>query len=252
MADTILALTALGQALKAKIEQGNGLIPLKITRIVSASGTSPDLINLTDVVNPKLEFGITRVSSQGARTIIEAILTNTGAPSDGVPPLAVGYPMSQVGFYAIDPDEGEILYRISQYDNPIYVPAAQERGWTYTPSFNIVTGNATTVLIEISAVGTVPMSVFNEHIESLVMSEAGVHGIRFFEDQLQLWDGTQWQNVSMGTPPVAWQFSIVGGILSNNIPYGSMTPNEDANTLDFLPGFVAVADETLILLQGGH
>jgi len=248
MADTILALTALGQALKAKIEQGNGLIPLKITRIVSASGTSPDPTNLTAVVNPKLEFGITRVSSQGARTTIETILTNTGAPSDGVPPLATGYPMSQVGFYAEDPDEGEILYRISQYDNPIYVPSAQERGWTYTPSFNIVTGNATTVLIEISAVGTVPMSVFNEHVEALVMSEAGVHGIRFFEDQLQIWDGAQWQNVTTGTPPVTWQFMIINGLLLNTIPYGSITPNEDANTLVFFPGFATVANETLILL----
>jgi len=248
MADTILALTALGQALKAKIEQGNGQIPLKITRIVSASGTDPDPTNLTAVINPKLEFGITRVSTQGARTTIETILTNTGAPSDGVPPLATGYPMSQVGFYAEDPDEGEILYRISQYDNPIYVPAAQERGWTYTPSFNIVTGNATTVLIEISAVGTVPMSVFNEHVEALVKSEAGVHGIRFFDEHLQIWNGAEWENVTTGTPPLVGQFSVINGVLSNTVIYGSTSPNENANTLTFLTGFAMVADETLILL----
>jgi len=248
MADTILALTIAGQALKAKIEQGNGLIPLEITRIVSASGTDPDPTSLTDVVGPKLEFGITSVSTQGARTTIATVLTNMGSPSESIPPLAAGYSMSQVGFYAIDPDEGEILYRISQYDNPIYVPAASERGWTYTPSFNIVTGNATTVIIEIDATGNAPMSALTDHIERLVASEAGVHGIRFYEDVLQVFDGEEWVNVSIGPPPNAGQFSIDSGVLSNTIVYGSMSPNGVANTLEMNPGLSLMAGETLILL----
>ena len=192
MADTILKLTVQGEALKAKIEQGDGMIPLEITRIVSASGFSPNPLILTDVINPQLEFGVTGRSTDGPRTTINTLLTNAGDPGGGIPPLAVGYSMSQVGFFAVDPDLGEILYRISQYDNPIYVPAASERGWTYTPTFNIVTGNATTVIIEINATGSVPMDVFIEHVDSVVMSTAGVHGIRFWDGYLQVWDGSEW------------------------------------------------------------
>jgi hypothetical protein len=247
MADTILALTVSGQALKAKIEQGNGLIPLEITRIVSASGVSHDPINLTALIDPKLEFSITNVSTQGARTTISAALSNMGDSSAGIPPLAAGYPMSQVGFYAIDPDEGEILYRISQYDNPIYIPAAQERGWTYTPSFNIVTGNATTVIIEINAAGYAPMSALTSHIEDTVASAAGVHSIRFYDDKLQIWNGSEWLNVSLGTSNTG-QFSIADGVLSNTILYGSIAPNETANTFTINPGLAAMTGETLYLL----
>jgi hypothetical protein len=193
MADTILALTESGQALKAKIEQGNGTIPLKITRIVSGSGTSTNPTGLTALVSPEMEFGITSSSTEGARTTIEAILTNVGDPGQGKPPLAVGYPMSQVGFYALDPDKGEILYRISQYGKPIYVPPASEYGWTYAPAFNIITGNASTVIVEISMDGYAPMSTLAAHIEDPVMSEDGVHGLRFHGDFLQAWDGEGWQ-----------------------------------------------------------
>jgi len=200
MSDTILAFTTLGAALQAKIKQGNGQIPLNITRIVSASGTSPNPTSLTGVINPKLEFGITGRSTSGARTTISTMITNIGDAQQGIPPLDVGYPISQVGFYAVDPDEGEILYMISQYDNPVYAPAASERGWTYTPSFNIITGNATTVIIEINAVGFVPMDVFVQHVNDTVYSESGVHGLRYYEGYLQAWDGTEW--IDVGGPPV--------------------------------------------------
>ena len=241
MADTILKLTTKGEALKAKIEQGEGTIPLEFTRIVSASGTSPNPTSLTDVINPKLEFGVTARSTEGARTTINTILTNAGDPDKDIPPLAVGYTMSQVGFYAIDPDEGEVLYRISQYDNPIYVPAASERGWTYTPSFNMVTGNATTVIIEINATGGVPMDVFIEHAEAPVLSAVGIHGVRFKDGYLQFWNDTDWELLPSSV------FRIIGEKLSNSVPFGAIEPNENAHTLAFQPGF-AMVDSKIINL----
>ncbi|MDR2044151.1 MAG: hypothetical protein LBQ15_07250 [Clostridium sp.] len=149
-----LALTAAGQILKAKIEAGSGTIPLTITRIVTASGTSDDPLNLTAVVNEQQEFTITGRSTTGPRTTITAHLTNAGNPNEGIAPLAHGYPLTQIGFYALDPDAGEILYRISQFAEPNYVPAASERGWTYEPTFNFITGNASTVNITIDTAGT--------------------------------------------------------------------------------------------------
>ncbi|MDR0905751.1 MAG: hypothetical protein LBN00_06215 [Oscillospiraceae bacterium] len=140
-----LALTAKGQALKAKIEMGAGTIPLSITRITSGSGTSEDPLNLNAVVDEQQEFVITGRTTQGARTGISAVLTNVG--------LAVGYPLAQIGFYAIDPDEGEILYRISQFAEPNQVPSANDHPWTYQPTFSIVTGNASEVIVNVDLAG---------------------------------------------------------------------------------------------------
>ena len=136
-----LGLTTAGQALKAKIEMGEGAIPLELTRITTASGMSNDPLNLTAGVDEQQQYTIISKSTVGERTILSAVLTNTG--------LTVGYPMSQILFYAIDPDVGEILYRITQFANPIPVPAESERNWKHKPKFNIVTGNASEVIINI-------------------------------------------------------------------------------------------------------
>lgn len=152
-----LALTAAGQALKAKIEAGYGTVALKITRIVTASGTSDDPLNLTDVVNQQQEFTITGRSTEDARTTIMAALTNAE--------LSKGYTLSQIGFFALDPDVGEILYRISQFETPNYVPASTERGWTYKPSFNFFTGNAKEVVVKIDPSGIATLDAIYKSVE---------------------------------------------------------------------------------------
>ncbi len=153
MSDVNLALTTAGQALKAKIEAGEGKLPLDITRIVTGAGTSFDPLNLTEVVDFRQEFSITGRVTTGARTSISALLSNYGNPDAGIAPLLRGYPLSQIGFYANDPDDGEILYRISQFDAPNWVPAMSERGWMYEPTFNIITGNASEVVVHIDPSG---------------------------------------------------------------------------------------------------
>lgn len=152
-----LALTAAGQRLKAKIEAGFGTIALKITRIVTASGTSDEPLLLTDVVNQKQEFTITGRYTEDARTTIKAVLTNAE--------LSKGYTLSQIGFYALDPDDGEILYRISQFETPNYVPASTERGWTYEPSFNFFTGNASAVIVKIDPAGIATLDAIYKSVE---------------------------------------------------------------------------------------
>lgn len=152
-----LALTAAGQRLRAKIEAGYGTIALKITRIVTASGTSDTPLALTDVVNQKQEFTITGRYTEDARTTIKAVLTNAE--------LSKGYTLSQIGFYALDPDEGEILYRISQFETPNYVPASTERGWTYEPSFNFFTGNASDVDVKIDPSGIATLAAIYGAVE---------------------------------------------------------------------------------------
>jgi len=165
--NTILALTNQGRALNAKIQEGNGTIPLEILEIVSAAGRTefPELA--TGLVDPKLSFDIISSKSDLAITSINALLTNAGNPDKGIPPLAEGYPLTQIGIFARDPDLGRILYRISQYENPIPIPAASERGMSYEPTFEITTSNASTVIIEIDPHGLVTRAYFDEQIEQL-------------------------------------------------------------------------------------
>ena len=351
MADTNLALTTAGQALKAKIEMGGGTIPLEITRIVTASGTSPDPLNLTAVVNEQQTFTITGRTTTGPRTEITAILTNMGNPgaSPPIPPLASGYALSQIGWYAIDPDDGEILYRISQFDAPNYVPAASERGWTYEPTFNIITGNASEVIVQIDPSGFTsmqdiwnsielsgqdvqgastriqfreaddapgytpvsPITLYNgakiteirlfqdpanpagnyvqialpitvleaimnqitgqslaemleltpegtfgfveglkNHTEEAVASENGIHGMRYWDDMLQIWDGAEWVDVATGDPqPSTGTFSVdANGVLANTTPFGNVSPNAKGLTLTFMPGFASASGTTLNLV----
>jgi hypothetical protein len=157
MSDTNLALTAKGQALMAKIALGNGTIPLEITRIVTSSEAAPDPLNSTALVAEEQQFSIIGKQTIGARSIIRTYLNNFGNPlaTPPVPALAQGYPLVQIGFYATDPDEGEILMRISQFDNPNYVPAISERAWEFEPTFNFVTGNASSVIIQIDPAASV-------------------------------------------------------------------------------------------------
>ena len=253
MSNIHMALTLKGQELNAKIQAGNGDIPLEITRIVSASGYSDNPLELEDVIDRKQTAQIIRRTVTGVRAAIEITLSNQGNTTTGESPLTAGYALTQFGMYAIDPDEGEILYRISQFDTPNYVPAATEMGWTINPTWNFTVGNASEVIVHIDPSGMATAGDLNNHIDQDVMSEHGVHGLRYYEGVLQAHDGTEWVNIAVGTPPptpppVNGQFFVVDGVLSSNFSFGSIAPNGVANTLWFNPGVVTVTGKTLNLL----
>jgi hypothetical protein len=220
MNDINLALTAKGQALMAKISLGAGTIPLEITRIVTSSQASPDPLNSTALVEEQQEFTVLGKQTTGARSAIRCYLNNFGNPSatPPEPPLAQGYSMVQIGFYANDPDEGEILMRISQFGSPNYVPAANERAWEFEPTFNFVTGNASEVIIEISP--TDPL--LQEHIDTLIRTENGVHGLRLWGGNLQYWDIDlqEWVTIQTGGN----ESFGVGHVTELRSSYDSTTP----------------------------
>jgi len=252
MGNIHMALTLKGQALNAKIQAGNGDIPLEITRIVSASGYSENPLELDDVINKEQTAQIIKRKVTGVRAAIEITLSNQGNPTTGEPPLTAGYTLSQFGMFAIDPDEGEILYRISQFDTPTYVPAATEMGWVINPTWNFTVGNASEVIVTIDPTGMATVGDLNNHIEQNVMSQNGVHGLRYYEGVLQAFNGREWVNIATGElpppPPITGQFTIEDGVLLNDTSFGSVAPNGVANTLWFNPGLATVTDETLNLL----
>jgi len=104
--------TAAGLALQAKMELG---VSLNITRIVAGTGLSTDLENVESVTDPRQQLTVTGMDQRGTQAFIFAILSNQG--------LVEGYDLTQIGIYADDPDDGEILYRIAQFDRSYPISA---------------------------------------------------------------------------------------------------------------------------------
>ena len=111
-----LVLTKKGQLLQAKV--GTGVV-LALTKMKLGSGVLPkgtSLEDLTDLVTPEQNVGIAakEVLTDQKMCKISATITNVG--------LSAGYYVRELGVFANDPDEGEILYAVTSDSEPDYLP----------------------------------------------------------------------------------------------------------------------------------
>ncbi len=139
----ISTVTNKGYALQAKLLSTD---KLEITRVVSGSGScaTTQLINQTAVTDIKQELIVDSLGYDNhGNARIKVTLNNTN--------LSTGYNLSQVGIYATDPDEGEILYAILQTDKPEPIPSITEqpRGFDYSWDFALTYSNAQNVNVTI-------------------------------------------------------------------------------------------------------
>jgi len=110
-------LTDAGRALQAKVE--GGLCQLALTKLKTGDGTlapGQTLEELTDLVSPKQNVSISAIvldSDQPGLVYVKGILTNVG--------LVTGYLVKELGLFATDPDDGEILYAVTIDPNPDYL-----------------------------------------------------------------------------------------------------------------------------------
>jgi len=254
MDDLNLVLTTAGEALMAKINLGNGTIPLEITRVVTSADNSGDPLNM-DVgeITIAQEFIITGRQRIGARAIISTYLNNFGNPSatPPVPALAVGYTLSRVWFFANDPDDGEIPLRVSQFSQPNYVPAATERSWEYSPTWNFTTGNASTVIINIDPASSVTkQDVWNAvDISSDEPADMGIKTQYFIESDVPGYQPVQLAPIYFlqgtfdpatgddgdGDPIVALTSDDAGSYWTASAP-GTFTPPGNLTPLTFAVG----------------
>ena len=157
-------LTDAGLALNAKIQAATGDVPLLITRVALGAGTSQTPTSQTDVINP-IDFFVPIIRQQSHDNVaeIQIQITNVGNPDLSILPLAAPVTFQQIGFFAIDPDEGEILYRISQLDDVAYIPPVQDFPYTVAPIYIFTTANAETVNITVDPAGLVTVRMLEEH-----------------------------------------------------------------------------------------
>lgn len=110
-------LTDAGRVLQAKVEGGQ--CQLALTKFKTGDGTlapGQTLEALTDLVSPKQNIGISAVqvdALQPGIVYVKGILSNAS--------LASGYLVKELGLFATDPDDGEILYAITVDPNPDYL-----------------------------------------------------------------------------------------------------------------------------------
>ena len=107
-------MTDVGAALQAKVNAGK--TKLTFTKIKVGSGvnaTNP--LALTDVISSKWETTNFVVKLEGKIVNVDTVITNTG--------IHEAFRMSEIGLFAQDPDNGEILYAYLTDPEPDRMPA---------------------------------------------------------------------------------------------------------------------------------
>lgn len=150
---TSAVITIKGLALQSKLISGTSLV---ITKAVAGSGyVNPTLLQTqTAVSSPKQTLNFRTISYPSAgKCAVPVYLTNDG--------IQTGYIANQIGFYATDPDEGEILYFIAQADSGYgeVVPSASEMpGYSAEWTFYFQYGQADDVTVTVDPSNTVSHS----------------------------------------------------------------------------------------------
>ena len=134
-------MTDVGAALQAKVNAGK--TKLTFTKIKVGSGvnaTNP--LALTDVVSSKWETTNFVVKLEGKIVSVDTVITNTG--------IHEAFRMSEIGLFAQDPDNGEILYAYLTDPEPDRMPAE---------SGSVVVSQELTIGMVFSNTGNVSLTV---------------------------------------------------------------------------------------------
>lgn len=152
-----LTLTNKGLALQAKAQTGTQLTFARVGFGDGQLASGESILDLTNLKNQKVTSNIASNEVIGdGTTRVRAVLTNTG--------LSAGFYLREVGLFATDPDEGEILYAYSnagQY--PDFLPAGTGNTIVETTiSLITIIGNAPNVTATIPSGTFVTVQDFNE------------------------------------------------------------------------------------------
>ena len=125
--------------LQNKVQAGTALSFTKVKIGDGQLGSGQSLEALTDLISPKKTLDISAVAVIGDGTSrVRAVVTNTG--------LAAGFFVREIGLFATDPDDGEILYCVANAGNECdYLPTPTSVAVEQTLDILTAIGNATNV-----------------------------------------------------------------------------------------------------------
>lgn len=148
-------LTDKGAALQAKLVDGQ---TLQITRVMTGATKVP-VVNLrqqTSVTDGGKEITLQPCRIEGDQMVVPVLLENKE--------LEMGYDLWQVGIYAHDPDEGEILYCLAQASEAKHIPSfAEGPGFSITWDFCFKTSNTAPFDVNLNPVGLVNIEQYQVH-----------------------------------------------------------------------------------------
>lgn len=101
-----------GLALSAKLLTGD---TLRITRVAAGSGETQNPMQATSLPQSKQELAVNTPTRSGNTVTVPATLAAAAADED--------YTLRELGVYAQDPNEGEILYKLYRLDEPVDITA---------------------------------------------------------------------------------------------------------------------------------
>ena len=207
-------LTTKGLALQAKLVAGT---QLTITRAQTGSGSVAveQLPSQTAVTSPQQTLTFRPVTyPQAGTAAIPAYIRNDS--------LSTGYTATQLGVFAQDPDEGEILYWIAQADTGtgVEIPSNTEMpGFTAEWTLYLTYGNASSVSVTVNPANSISQTQAQNMIDSS-LSSASFSASQITSGTLPVARGGTGSNTA-DTTPTANSANMVtsGGVYSalNNI-----------------------------------
>lgn len=126
--------TTHGLNLMAKLQTGAAL---EITRAIGGDGhVSADALPVLTEITAKQTLTLSDAIYKGnGQALLPVTLYNRG--------LTEGYPLRQIGIYATDPDDGEVLMLVAQSETPDTIPTElASPDFVVNFSFHIALGNA--------------------------------------------------------------------------------------------------------------
>lgn len=156
-------ITNKGLALQSKTMAGGTIL---MTSVKAGTGIVEigQLMSQTDVTDIKQIASIQYVEAKDNKAILNVALSNNGVEE--------AYDLRQIGFYANDPDEGEILYAIAQSSKEKHVPSETEMpGYTIEWDFYFVMNNGVSMSVEVDPAGIVTMGTFKALEEKVFLSD---------------------------------------------------------------------------------
>ena len=199
-------LTKKGQALIAKSQaSGSGI---ELTRAVTGAGEYADisvsgLEQRTELVDQRQEFGFSDISTVDGNesiAVITVVLHNQG--------LGRLYYLNELGIYANDPDEGEVLYTLLVSEgNLIYMPPDNETGGvsTITERIYIEVANAGSTSINMSGalVSATDFQALRQVVEAVIENLRGGNvGQMLTKDSRNDYQYS-WKDINTVTRPLA-------------------------------------------------
>ncbi|MBS6062648.1 MAG: hypothetical protein KH972_02130 [Peptostreptococcaceae bacterium] len=199
-----LIITKQGQSLIAKMIAGTDTAKFTKLQTSSHDYTSDSLELLSELTEVKQEVEVSSVKKTDTSLVqVVAAIDNKE--------IVDGYYVRTIGLFAKDSKQNEILYAIATDDKPDYMPAFGGKtvsGISYRLNTKVDVANQ--VIIELNPANSATIEqvenlekVVNTHIEKSVVGEEGVHGLRYFDDELQVKGLEGWASAGTGGSGIA-------------------------------------------------